>query len=393
MPAGMRRDGAQPAKAGDRWWAAGALGSEEEYLMRFGFDFGDQPSPWMQWLRDGLTAVLIYHGHQLAPSPVGADLVFHEVDLERPRPFRRKYQATFVVAVVEGSPLGHEEGLKVLYPVLIRSISNQLMYGGFTDHDRSHLYFVTPELGHYSLAGPDGRAWFEAVYERVTPLAESHLVIDNVFDEDLPAELAEGTEVTRQMAAAARTLDQWRLFPTPFPMSEFLPPEDLRHMRHLFGIGGLSYGNLSAHHAGEHFWMSASGVDKGKVGTVSRDILLVKTYDPVAKAMRLSVSPGSNPLRVSVDAVEHWGIYRRHPEIGAIIHIHAWMNDITSTSVNYPCGTVEMGQAMSDLLDQDPNPGRTIIGLKNHGITATGPNFPDILERLEGRVLPSVPMQ
>jgi len=29
----------------------------------------------------------------------------------------------------------------------------------------------------------------------------------------------------------------------------------------------------------------------------------------------------------------------------------------------------------------------------NHGITVTGPNFPDILERLEGRVLPSVPMQ
>jgi hypothetical protein len=75
-----------------------------------------------------------------------------------------------------------------------------------------------------------------------------------------------------------------------------------------------------------------------------------------------------------------------------MIHIHAWMDGILSTTVNYPCGTVEMGEAMSALLSQDPHPGRTVIGLRNHGITATGPNLDDILERLEGRVIPTVPM-
>jgi hypothetical protein len=52
-----------------------------------------------------------------------------------------------------------------------------------------------------------------------------------------------------------------------------------------------------------------------------------------------------------------------------------------------------MGQAMADLLAHDPQPARPIIGLRNHGITATGPDFPDILARLEGRVQTQVPMQ
>lgn len=360
--------------------------------MQFGFALSDKPSPWERWMEDGLTTVLMNHGHRPSPALTEADVVFHHVDPARPRAYRRQYQATFVVGLVEGDeempPLG------TLYPMLIRSISNLLVYGGFAGSDTAHVTMVTPELGHYAVQpARDHAAWFEQVYARIAPLAESHLVIDNVFDEDLPEDLYEGTQVTREMREASRALDRWELFPAPFPVSEVLPPADMRHLRHLFGIGGLSYGNLSARHDRERFWMSASGVDKGKIGTVSRDILLVKTYDPEARAMRLSVRPGSDPLRVSVDAVEHWGVYRRHPEIGAIIHVHAWVDDVPTTSVNYPCGTVEMGDAMADLLDQDPHPERTVIGLKNHGITATGPNFPDILERLEGRVRATVPMQ
>ncbi|MGC8487189.1 MAG: class II aldolase/adducin family protein [Clostridia bacterium] len=360
--------------------------------MRFGFAFGENPSPWERWMEEGLTRVLTAHDHRISDSLAAADVVFHRVDPMRPRAYRRQYQATFVVGLVEGDE--SMPPLKTLYPMLIRSISNLLMYGGFTSENRAQVTMATPELGHYAVEpSADVRAWFGEIYERIAPLAESHLVIDNVFDEDLPEELWNGTPVTDAMREASRTLDRWELFPTPFPVSEVLPPDDMRHLRHLFGIGGLSYGNLSARHDEERFWMSASGVDKGKIGTVSRDILLVKTYDPTIRAMRLSVKPGADPLRVSVDAVEHWGVYRRHPEIGAIIHIHAWVDDVATTTVNYPCGTVEMGDAMSDLLDRDLHPERTIIGLKNHGITATGPTFQDILERLEGRVRTTVPMQ
>jgi ribulose-5-phosphate 4-epimerase/fuculose-1-phosphate aldolase len=348
---------------------------------------GDETSEWLQTVRQALAETMRAHGHAQTDDPEEAGLVFHTVLPERPRPFRRKSQATFVVGLIPwNEPL--ISPLQQLYPLLVRSLAN-LVIGGSSD--MPFTYLVTPELGNYSLSHATAN-WQESLYERVAPLATSHLVIDNLFDEDLPEELWQGNQTTNEMREASRTLASWDLFPAPYPVAEMLPPDDYRHLQRVFGIGGLSYGNLSARHRGEHFWMSASGIDKGKIGTVSRDILLVKGYDEKNRAMRLSVIPGSRPLRVSVDAVEHWGIYRKHPEIGALIHIHAWMDGIPSTTINYPCGTVEMGESMSALLDQDPHPERTVIGLRNHGITATGPDFPDILSRLEGRILAQVPM-
>jgi hypothetical protein len=356
--------------------------------MRFSFH-GQDPSPWWERVRDALSRAMLDHGHELTEHPEEAGLVFHVVSPSRPRPFRRHSQATFVVGLIPWEqPIS--DALAQNYPLLVRSLSN-LVIAGY--HGTPVTYLVTPELGSYAVPDTQDLAvWRDALYERIAPLATSHLVIDNIFDPDLPEALWNGTTVTDQMRDASRVLASWQLFPAPYPVSELLPPEDYRHLQKVFGIGGLSYGNLSARHQGEQFWMSASGVDKGKIGTVSRDILLVKGYDAKRRAMRISVAPYAQPYRVSVDAVEHWGIYRKHPEIGAMIHIHAWVDGVPSTSVNYPCGTVEMGNAMAELLDADPHPERTIIGLRNHGITATGPDFPDILNRLQGRVVRQVPM-
>jgi ribulose-5-phosphate 4-epimerase/fuculose-1-phosphate aldolase len=348
--------------------------------------------PWLAHMALGLEAELTARGHIRAEDPEEADLVLYAVDVERPRPFRRRHRAVFVVGFGEADPGTGQEAIRRAYPVLVRSLSNLLVLGRQDGHG-IFAHMLTPELGSYRVEGkPHEPAFFRAVYERLAPLATSHLVIDNVFDEDLPPELWHGTPVTEAMREASRTLDRWGLFPAPYPIQELLPPEDYRHVRHVFGIGGLSYGNLSARHDHMSFWMTASGVHKGRIGTVSRDILLVKGFDPQIQAMRLSVAPGSRPLRVSVDAVEHWQVYQSIPEIGAMVHVHAWVEGIPSTQVNYPCGTVEMGQAMTALLLADPHPERTIVGLRNHGITATGPDFADILSRLEGRVLPQVPM-
>ncbi|NMP24378.1 class II aldolase/adducin family protein [Sulfobacillus harzensis] len=353
--------------------------------MRYHFD-GVDPSPWFQTVHAALDRAMRNHGHEETRDAEKAGLVFHLVSPRRARPFRRHSQATFVVSLIPwNEPLTNP--LQQLYPLLVRSLANLVISGAGLDT----TYLVTPELGNYQVSH-DLAEWPEILYERIEPLATSHLVIDNIFDEDLPEALWQGNQITREMRDASRRLAAWDLFPAPYPVAEMLPADDYRHLKRVFNIGGLSYGNLSAQHRDGQFWMSASGIDKGKIGTVSHDILLVKGYDPDIRAMRLSVAPGSEPLRVSVDAIEHWGVYQKHPEIGAIIHIHAWVNGVPTTSVNYPCGTVEMGNAMSVLLDQDPHPERTIIGLRNHGITATGPNFPDILERLEGRVLAQVPM-
>lgn len=358
--------------------------------MRYAVSGQVEASEYMQALVRSLLQAMQANGHEACDDPGAADVVFSQVDASRPRPFRRKSRATFVVGLSEGQLA--EDVLARAYPLMVRSISNMLVYAGPDGPDGGHAHLVTPELGCYSAFEAGEENLGQALYRRIAPLATSRLVIDNVFDPDLPPELAQGTPVTEQMTRASRVLDSWHILPAPYPIADLLPPEDMRHVRHVFGVGGLSYGNLSARHDRHRFWMSASGVDKGKIGTVSRDILMVKTYDPQVNAMRLSVLPDSQPLRVSVDAVEHWGVYERHPEIGAMIHVHAWVDGIPATEINYPCGTIEMGQAMAQLLESQPDPGRTIVGLRNHGITATGPDFDDILERLDGRVRAQVPM-
>ncbi len=180
-----------------------------------------------------------------------------------------------------------------------------------------------------------------------------------------------------------------------FPIHLYLSEREMRHLKRLYGIGGLSYGNLSARapHNPNYFWMSASGVDKTRLEQIGRDILLVTAYDPDQLMIRLSVPPTVEPRRVSVDAIEHYMIYREHPEVGAIIHIHAWWREpILSTQVNYPCGTYELAVEVAELVRQAPDPSRAVIGLKNHGLTITGRSIPEIFERIDGHIVPQVPM-
>jgi ribulose-5-phosphate 4-epimerase/fuculose-1-phosphate aldolase len=86
-------------------------------------------------------------------------------------------------------------------------------------------------------------------------------------------------------------------------------------------------------------------------------------------------------------------IYTEHPQVGAIVHVHAWMEGVRSTLVNYPCGTLQLAQAVADLVRQAPDPGRAVVGLKNHGLTITGPNLRDIFDRLERGFIRQVPME
>jgi ribulose-5-phosphate 4-epimerase/fuculose-1-phosphate aldolase len=85
-------------------------------------------------------------------------------------------------------------------------------------------------------------------------------------------------------------------------------------------------------------------------------------------------------------------IYQAHPDVGAILHVHAWVEGIRATDVNYPCGTEELAANVAELIAAEPEPARATVGLRNHGITATGADLGEILDRIEPRVLRQVPM-
>ncbi|MBK9715882.1 MAG: class II aldolase/adducin family protein [Kouleothrix sp.] len=371
---------------------------------------GETSSSFVLWYADRLQETLARLGHtpRSGGAPAGDEsaegpateaqspvrLVLNLCDFDRPRPIHRRGQGTFVATIVEG-PDNEREIMKAAYPVLVRSLSNMVIFNTRVD-GVLESHFITIEQGHYTIRqSDDEQLFFERIYERIQPLACSHLVINNDFVPDLPDRLWDGDEPTRQIIWAGKQLGSMGLLPAAFPIDEFLTERDLRHVKRLYGIGGLSYGNLSARalHDPDTFWMSASGVDKSRLQTVGRDILLVTGYQPDQLMMRLSVPPHVEPRRVSVDAIEHWMIYREHPQVGAIVHVHAWWREpIPSTQVNYPCGTYELASEVAELVRQAPDPARAVIGLKNHGLTITGPSIEEIFERIGGMIVPQVPM-
>ena len=347
-----------------------------------------EPAPALAALVAELRAALERAGFEPATDENPPELVLNVVDRERPRPFRRRSRGTYVAAlhVVDEQP---PDPLREGYPILVRALANVSL----TYVPGRGVWFTTLERGSYLVSETLGlRVLAEAVVERLSPLARSTLVIENDFRPDLEPELWDGDEITASIAVAGRRLDELGLLPAPFPVEELVGERDLRHIKRLYGIGGLSYGNLSARKDETRFWMSASGVDKSKLEIPGRDILLVSGYDAEATRIVLSVPPGIEPRRVSVDAIEHWKIYRDHPDVGAILHVHAWVEGVPATEVNYPCGTEELAQNVADLLAAEPDPAHAIIGLHNHGITATGAGLDEILERIAPKLLLQIPM-
>ncbi len=344
-----------------------------------------QPTAGLEALFHELPRVLQAKGYQLEPETDSPRAVLNFIRAEKPLPYRRKAQGTMVISLLE-LPQMPTDPIAALYSYLVRALSNMLV----VYVPGQGAFFLTLELGQYH--EPEGPRFAERLFERIHPIASSVLVVNNHFEPDLEPELWQGDDLTQSLYAAGRKLAEWDLLPTAFPIEEILPPEDLRHVKRLYGIGGLSYGNLSARKDEKRFWMSASGVDKANLREVGRDILLVTDYDAEQNAMRLSVPPGIEPRRVSVDAIEHWMIYREHPQVGAILHVHAWMENIGSTQFNYPCGTYELASAVAEKVREAPDPSRAVVGLKNHGLTITGHSLQEILERIEGRLLRQVPM-
>jgi hypothetical protein len=328
---------------------------------------------------------LVGRGYLPDSNPECLRLALNMISREAPCAFRRRAQATFVISLMEVDELPQEPA-KELYPYLVRSLSNMLI----AYQPGVGAVFVTLEIGQFR--EDEGPSFVSRVADRIRPIATSVLVINNEFVPDLEPHLWDGDEGTEAIYRAGQKLAEWDLLPAPFPIDKILPPRDLRHVKLLYGVGGLSYGNLSVRRDDERFWMSASGVDKSNLRQIGRDIQMVTDYSSDSNSMILSVPKEIEPRRVSVDAIEHWLIYREHPEVGAIIHVHAWMGGISSTQFNYPCGTYQLGQAVAEKVREAPDPASAVVGLRNHGLTITGRNMDDILERVDGKLLQQIPM-
>jgi ribulose-5-phosphate 4-epimerase/fuculose-1-phosphate aldolase len=340
-----------------------------------------------------LTGEIIKRGHEQIRLEDKSDFVLNLIDLDSPKAYRRKGQEEMVVslALLDES---RSDLKSVCYAALVKSISNMLFCIVMPGSDgKMKGYSITPEVGFTEfLYSP------ERIFTRMYSVISSHFVLRNRIFNDLLLKEDQIIPEVDDIIMFARELQKLGVLPAPFPLTQFLDQDLIDHLFRLYQIKGLSYGNLSIRNKhydtdGTTFWMTARGVDKSQLKGIGKDILLVKGYDMISGEMLISVPPEYDQrIRVSVDAVEHYMIYREFPETGAIVHVHAWINNVLCSTQTYPCGTRELAESALALLKNTPVPERAEIGLKNHGLTITGPDIRDIFDRIRGRLIINVPM-
>lgn len=332
-------------------------------------------------------------GNELAELDDRPNFVLNFFDIDSPKPFRRRSQEEKVVSVTvikEFSP----EMKSICYSALVKSLSNMLFCISIAkDKTNPTAYSITPEAGFLEF-----RYDPESIYNYMLPVISSHFVLGNRLVNDLHLNEDELIPEVQDLEVFGKELQQLGLLPAPFPLSDFLGKDLRDQLFRLYQVKGLSYGNLSirnktCRNTGTSYWMTARGVDKSHLLGIGKDVLLVKGYDSVSGEMLVSVPDSYDPkIRVSVDAIEHYLIYSEFPDIGAIVHLHAWMDDILCTTQTHPCGTIELAENVVAMLRKTANPRMSAVGLKNHGLTITGPDIWNIFQRIRGRLKTSVPM-
>ncbi len=374
------------------------------------FTASGTPDPIQAWFWEGFRAALQARGHRLQEAPdETTDLVVNFARVDAPRPILQDLPSSrtkvLTVVTVEARP---EDPLAAGYPLLPLNLCSLLLLLVGRSNPPETSFLLTLEQGHPEIPVGDPEAYFQEVARRVEARAGATWAFDNLFREDLPPELWEGTPITGQMTLAGMLLDALHLLPPPFPLDDYLTPRQRRFVRLAYRLFGLSYGNVSArarHPAladGTAFWMSASGVDKSRLRRVGEEILLVGGVEEGKVVVR--IPPGKPHRRVSVDAVEHYLIYDQNPAVGAILHVHAWPEAVdpaltlveTTPYQAYPCGSLEIARLTARRVGEAPDPAAVVVAQANHGVVITGPSLPEIFLRLqEGRIrlTPRIPQR
>ena len=303
---------------------------------------------------------------------------------------RRTYQDFIGIFFIGNSVDNDAERVVRAYELGLRCMANLAGYIELTG-DGPHDYkmtLITPERGHELVTGSPDAA--DELFDTLVRRSDVTYVDDNVVHTDLPEELADGTPTTRRMREIARQLDSLDLVPTAVSL-EGLSERARRRFFKVLGLKQVSYGNMSARHDGNSFWMTGRGVNKGNLEVIGRDIILVSGFDREDRQVHLRVPSGFDDARVSIDSSIHAVIYETFPNIEAMIHIHSYVDNIVFTDDHYPCGTIELCESTLDGLRLTDAPDRTILGLANHGILVTGTNLDEAWGQIEARLGALVP--
>jgi hypothetical protein len=326
-------------------------------------------------------------------------VVLHFVDPDAAKPYRRKNAPTFVVALAEldATP---SDMLRTGYPLLVRGLANLCVMVS-PSGTGSIAQFVTLEQGTYAIdtGTDDDQFFFKSVFSRVEPLASSRLVIGNEFTDDLPEAVCAGDEITRQITRAGQRLAALDLLPAAFPIEEILSDRDLRHVKLLYGIGGLSYGNVSARRLDIGRRRVAAAVlderERRRQVGVARDRTRHPPRDRVRRGTRRHAAARARGRRAAQ------GVGRRHRALDDLPRAPRRARDPPRARVDrghrrhrdqLPVRHRRAGASRSPSSCATPRPSRAVVGQRNHGLTITGHSLDEIFDRIDGRIVRKVPM-
>jgi len=339
---------------------------------------------------EALAAALEGAGHRrVLLTERGADLILAHIDPQDPRPYHRPDSGVALVSLLR-LPRPPQDLQTFAHAWLVRSLANLvIVVAGPEPSPETYVISLDRKLERVGAAAWSQRL-FGQVVERIR-LFDAQIIMDNIFDRDLEPELWQGGEGVGAMGRAARRLAELGVIASGVTMGEGLSHQDQRHLERIFQGNRISFGNLSQRQDAGRFWMSTSGVDWYHVELVGRDVELVKGYDAATRAMLISVPAGVRPRRVSPDALLHHLLYRAHPAVGAVVHLHAWLDGLTAVAPDYPRGSLERAQVVANLVAAQPDPDHAAVGIDRHGIVMTGEDLDEILTRLERAPLAPVP--
>ena len=141
--------------------------------------------------------------------------------------------------------------------------------------------------------------------------------------------------------------------------------------------GGLGFGNISRRLVPGEQGFLISGTQTGHLPVLNKQhFALITSASPEANAIQ---SRGiSQP---SSEALTHASVYRQHPSICAVVHVHCpelWLQTdrlaLAYTSENVPYGTPDMARAVAGLFDSGRLQHAGIFSMLGHedGIVAFG---------------------
>ena len=319
----------------------------------------------------------------LAFMPSGDDLANLKVD-------RRSYQDFIGFFFIDKKVEAEGEKVVRAYEIGLQIMANLAGYielEGDGPYDYT-MTMITPERGYEVLNGsPEAGADLSDTLVRRSDVV---YVDENVVHTDLSEDLIPGTDVTRAMQEMAVRLDSLDLVPSAVPL-DGLSDKQRRRFFKVLGLKQVSYGNMSARHDADRFWMTGRGVNKAKLEIIGRDIILVPNFNREEGKIHLTVPPDREDARVSIDSSIHAAIYDAFPDVGAMIHIHSFVDNVVYTDDHYPCGTRELCDSTIDALRLTEDPNRTILGLANHGILVTGADLEEAWGQIEARLGDLVP--